>query len=113
MPTRFRAFAKWAPKTLFAPFRASWQIAWARTLTISRSPRSMRGWAVMGIVTYADDDTLNLFTEFGVSQEAEINFDLANKKDGDLRKVMCRCDPQNAEAPRRCGLHARSCLRGR
>ena len=69
--------------------------------------------AVMGIVTYADDDTLNLFTEFGVSQEAEINFDLANKKDGDLRKVMCRCDPQNAEAPRRCGLHARSCLRGR
>lgn len=43
--------------------------------------------AVMGVVTYADGDTLNLFSEFGVAQEAEINFDLANKADGDLRKA--------------------------
>lgn len=41
--------------------------------------------AVKGVVTYADGDTLNLFTEFGVAQHAEINFDLANKTDGDLR----------------------------
>ena len=34
--------------------------------------------AVKGIVTYADGSTLNLFTEFGVSQEAEIDFDLDN-----------------------------------
>ncbi len=32
--------------------------------------------AVKGIVTYADSTTLNLFTEFGVSQETEIDFDL-------------------------------------
>lgn len=43
--------------------------------------------AVKGIVTYADGDTLNLFTEFGVAQSPEINFDLANKVDGDLRKA--------------------------
>lgn len=43
--------------------------------------------AVKGVVTYADGDTLNLFSEFGVTQNAEINFDLANKKDGDLRKA--------------------------
>lgn len=34
--------------------------------------------AVKGIVTYADSSTLNLFTEFGVSQESEIDFDLDN-----------------------------------
>ncbi|MER8427820.1 major capsid protein [Mesorhizobium sp. M1403] len=34
--------------------------------------------AIKGIVTYADGTTLNLFTEFGVSQEAEIDFDLDN-----------------------------------
>lgn len=43
--------------------------------------------AVMGIITYADGSSLNLFDEFGVAQAAEINFDLANKKDGDLRKA--------------------------
>lgn len=32
--------------------------------------------AVKGIVTYADGSTLNLFTEFGVQQESEIDFDL-------------------------------------
>ena len=34
--------------------------------------------AVKGIVTYADSTTLNLFDTFGVSQEAEIDFDLDN-----------------------------------
>jgi hypothetical protein len=44
--------------------------------------------AVQGIVTYADNSTLNLFNEFGVSQEAEIDFDLDNASavDGALRK---------------------------
>lgn len=44
--------------------------------------------AVQGIVVYADGSTLNLFTEFGVSQIAEIDFDLdnANPVDGVLRK---------------------------
>ena len=42
--------------------------------------------AVTGVITYADGSTLNLFTEFGVSQLPEIAFDLANKVDGDLRK---------------------------
>jgi hypothetical protein len=44
--------------------------------------------AVKGIVTYADGTTLNLFDEFGVSQEAEIDFDLdnANPAGGVLRK---------------------------
>ncbi len=44
--------------------------------------------AVKGIVTYADSSSLNLFTEFGVVQEAEIDFDLDNATpvDGALRK---------------------------
>lgn len=44
--------------------------------------------AVKGIVTYADGSTLNLFTEFGVSQEAEVDFDLDNASpaEGALRK---------------------------
>lgn len=44
--------------------------------------------AVQGIVTYADGSTLNLFTEFGVAQETEIDFDLDNASpvDGVLRK---------------------------
>lgn len=44
--------------------------------------------AIKGIVTYADASTLNLFTEFGVSQEAEVAFDLANANpaSGVLRK---------------------------
>lgn len=44
--------------------------------------------AVQGIVTYADGSTLNLFDEFGVSQEAEIDFDLdnANPAEGAFRK---------------------------
>ena len=34
--------------------------------------------AIKGIVTYADNTTLDLFSEFGVSQESEIDFDLDN-----------------------------------
>lgn len=33
--------------------------------------------AVKGLITYADGSTLDLFTEFGVAQEAEVAFDLA------------------------------------
>lgn len=44
--------------------------------------------AYKGIVTYADGSTLNLFTEFGVSQHAEVDFDLDNASptSGALRK---------------------------
>ncbi len=44
--------------------------------------------AVSGIVTYADASTLNLYTEFGVSQVAEVDFDLDNASPagGALRK---------------------------
>lgn len=45
--------------------------------------------AVKGIVTYADGTTLDLFSIFGVSQEAEVDFDLdnANPASGALRKA--------------------------
>lgn len=44
--------------------------------------------AIKGIVTYADGSSMNLFTEFGVSAEAEIDFDLDNASpaEGALRK---------------------------
>lgn len=44
--------------------------------------------AIKGVVTYADGSSLNLFTEFGVSQLAEIDFDLDNETpaEGALRK---------------------------
>lgn len=44
--------------------------------------------AIKGIVTYADGSTLDLFSEFGVSQIAEIDFDLdnANPAEGALMK---------------------------
>jgi hypothetical protein len=44
--------------------------------------------AIKGIVTYADGTTFNLFTQFGVSQIAEVDFDLdnANPASGALRK---------------------------
>ncbi|MEY4953494.1 MAG: hypothetical protein RL299_1918 [Pseudomonadota bacterium] len=44
--------------------------------------------AVKGVVTYADGSSLDLFSEFGVAQEAEIDFDLdnANPTEGVLRK---------------------------
>jgi len=45
--------------------------------------------AVIGVVTYKDGSTLDLFSEFGVSQEAEIDFDLdnADPAGGALRKL--------------------------
>jgi len=45
--------------------------------------------AVKGVVTYADASTLDLFSLFGVSQEAEIDFDLDNASPaaGALRKA--------------------------
>lgn len=44
--------------------------------------------AAIGLITYADGTTLDLFDFFGVTQEAEIDFDLdnANPADGVLRK---------------------------
>ncbi len=44
--------------------------------------------AVQGVVTYADNSTLDLFSEFSVSQESEIDFDLDNASpaEGVLRK---------------------------
>lgn len=44
--------------------------------------------AVQGVVTYADSSTLDLFSEFSVTQETEIDFDLDNASpaDGVLRK---------------------------
>lgn len=44
--------------------------------------------AVIGVVTYADSSTLDLFSTFGVSQDAEIDFDLDNASpaEGVLRK---------------------------
>lgn len=47
--------------------------------------------AIKGIVTYADGTTLNLFTEFEVTQETEVDFDLdaGSPTAGALRK---KCD---------------------
>lgn len=44
--------------------------------------------AIKGIVTYADDTTMNLFSEFDVSQESEVDFDLDNASavEGALRE---------------------------
>lgn len=44
--------------------------------------------AITGVVTYADGSTLDLFTEFGVTAETEIDWDLDNATpvDGILRK---------------------------
>lgn len=44
--------------------------------------------AIIGVVTYADGSTLDLFTETGVTPEVEINFDLSNAApaNGALRK---------------------------
>jgi hypothetical protein len=43
--------------------------------------------AIQGIITYKDNSTLNLYTEFGVQQPAEADFDLdnANPAEGVLR----------------------------
>lgn len=44
--------------------------------------------AVKGVITYADGSTLNLFTEFGVSQVAEVNLDFDVNSGGALRKLI-------------------------
>ncbi len=56
--------------------------------SMSSTEEYARVGAVKGIVTYADSSTLNLFTAFGVSQEAEVDFDLDNAApaSGALRK---------------------------
>jgi Phage major capsid protein E len=41
--------------------------------------------AIKGLITYADGTQLDLFSEFGVSANAELNFDFTNKKSGALR----------------------------
>lgn len=47
--------------------------------------------AIKGIVTYADSTTLNLFTEFGVSQESEVDFDLDNANPA-IGALRTKCD---------------------
>lgn len=54
--------------------------------SMSATEEYARMGAVQGIITYADGSTLNLFTEMGVAQAAEINFDLATANNGALRK---------------------------
>jgi hypothetical protein len=46
--------------------------------------------AVIGVITYADTTTTDLFAAFGIAQDAEINFDLAaaNPAPGVLRKAV-------------------------
>ncbi len=60
------------------------------TQSMSATQEYSRVGAVKGIVTYADATTLNLFTEFGVSQPSEVDFDLdnANSASGALRKLI-------------------------
>ena len=41
--------------------------------------------AMKGVVAYADGSELDLFDFFGISQDAEIAWDFANKKDGNVR----------------------------
>lgn len=44
--------------------------------------------AVKGVITYADGSTTDLFAFFGISQDAELAFDLTNKANGTLRKFI-------------------------
>lgn len=67
--------------------------------------------AIKGIVTYADGSTLNLFTEFSVSQEAEVDFDLDNATpaSGALRKkcaTVARTIATNLDGVPYSGIHA-------
>lgn len=59
----------------------------ANTADMDLTEELARLGAVTGIVTYADGSTLNLFTEFNVVQETEVDFDLDNATpaDGVLR----------------------------
>lgn len=60
----------------------------ANTADMDLTEEHARLGAVTGIVTYADGSTLNLYDEFGVVQETEVDFDLDNATpaDGILRK---------------------------
>lgn len=60
----------------------------AQTADMDLTEEHARLGAVTGIITYADGTSLDLFTEFGVTQETEVDFDLdnANPADGILRK---------------------------
>jgi hypothetical protein len=67
--------------------------------------------AVKGIITYADSTVLNLFTEFGVQQEGEIDFDLDNASpaSGALRKkcaIQVRLIEDNLGGTPLVGVHA-------
>ncbi|RWB96488.1 MAG: major capsid protein [Mesorhizobium sp.] len=59
----------------------------ANTSDMDLTEEHARLGAITGIITYADGSTLNLFTEFGVAQVAEVDFDLDNATpaDGALR----------------------------
>ncbi|MGO6707607.1 major capsid protein [Rhizobium johnstonii] len=59
----------------------------AQTSDMDLTEEHARLGAVSGIITYADGSTLNLFTEFGVTEETEVDFDLdaATPADGALR----------------------------
>lgn len=67
--------------------------------------------AVKGVITYADGTTLDLFSEFGVSQETEVDFDLDNATpaSGALRKKcaeVSRLVADNMQMQPYVGLHA-------
>lgn len=60
----------------------------ANTADMDMTEEHARLGAVTGIVTYADGSTLNLFTEFGVTEVTEVDFDLdaGSPAGGILRK---------------------------
>jgi len=67
--------------------------------------------AVKGVITYADGTTLDLFSEFGVTQETEVDFDLDNATPakGALRKAcagVSRLIADNMGMQPYVGLHA-------
>lgn len=61
----------------------------ANTADMDLTEEHARLGAITGTITYADNSTLNLFTEFGVTPETEVDFDLdnANPAEGALRKA--------------------------
>jgi hypothetical protein len=54
--------------------------------------------AVKGVITYADGSTTDLFQLFGISQAAELVFDLDNKANGQLRQFCADTVRQMAVA---------------
>lgn len=72
---------------------------------------NMRLGAVQGIVTDADgSEIVNYFDAFGINQPAELNFDLANKTDGNLRafiqKEVVRKTRRNRKGARVSSIYA-------